>query len=220
MAKLSDSQQLLVTYVEQHFLLQKEIPSADIISIRTGMPSNTCSDLLKDEDCLEYLSLRGINVPVGHATPLEILTPKQLAVVNSLLDFNERKPDHKKLAALGVDSKTFQAWKSDPVFMNYFKSRVDNLIGDNTDEIDRALYDRARDGDINAIKYLNELTGRYRANEATDINFILVKIQETILRHVKDPETLEAIGRDLELLSRPTQVVIQPTRQRELSNGN
>ncbi len=62
-----------------------------------------------------------------------------------------------------------------------------------------ALVDRVRSGDVSAIKYFNELTGRYlpqRSNNV-DVGLVLMRVVEILQKHISDPELQEVIGQDL-----------------------
>ena len=197
--KLSPGETDFVTFVEQVYLLQGELPGYDACNSAIGISRADYTRYWNSSKVRDYFTAVGIELDRLNG---QVLTPIQLLVINTLLDYNDTRPDHKKIKDLHVSTSTFAKWKADPAFQNYLASRVEKLVNGNGDEIDRALFDAARSGDLQAIKYLNEYSGRYRqaGNEAVDINFIIVKIQEIVLRHVKDPETLAAIGRELELL--------------------
>jgi hypothetical protein len=154
----------------------------------------------------DYLQKKGIEVDRLNGN---VLTPLQLLAINTLLDYNDDRPDKKKLADLSINTRTFTAWKADPGFQNYLAARVEKLVGNNFDEVDRALFDAARMGDLPAIKYINEFTGRYRpsTNDAVDVNYVVVKIQEILLKHlVNHPDILQNISSELSLLTTGTPV--------------
>jgi len=187
------------SYVEQIYLISGEVPGFEACQKALSLTRSDYMRLWNNSKVREYLEEQGIHID---SNP-EVLLPIQIKVINALLDYNDVRPDHKKIKDLGVKPKQFQAWRQDPAFNNYLKKRVELIVGNHTDEVDRALFDAARSGDIQAIKLLYAYTGKYRetSNSAVDINFILVKIQEIVLRHVTDPVALQNIGRELELLT-------------------
>lgn len=203
---LSPKQLQFCSYVEQVYRLRGEIPTYE--AVRETLGFNTRSEydrMWGDKRVRTYLSGIGIDVERITANTGDVLTPLQLLTINTLLDYNDPRPDHKKLKELGVSSKQFQIWKSDPAFAAYLRARVDKIIGGEQDEVDRALFERARDGDVTAIKYLNELTGKYRPADARggiDLQFFILKIQEVLTRNLNDqPELLTRIGLELESIS-------------------
>jgi hypothetical protein len=180
-------------------MLHGEIPGSDAISSVTGLTNSDITRCWNSTRVRAYFKTIGIELDRLNG---EVLTPIQLLLINQLLDFNDTRSDKKKIQDLRISTSTFAKWKADPGFQNYLAKRVEKLVGSNGDEVDRALFDAARSGDLQAIKYLNEYTGRYRqtTNDAVDVNYIIVKVQEIILHHIKDPKVLQAIGKELELL--------------------
>lgn len=159
---------------------------------------------LQDESILKALVERGlprrlleglVNVesPVGKAK----LTPIQLIVANAMLDLADTRSVKKKLQDLGTNTATYQMWLRDPNFNNYLKERAESLIGDNQHEAMLALLDKVSGGDLNAIKYFHELTGRFVPQAATnngassshDMQNMIIRIIEIIIDEVDDPQT-------------------------------
>jgi hypothetical protein len=126
-----------------------------------------------------------------------------MLLINTLLDYNDNRPDHVKIKSVGVTTTQYQRWKSDPGFQAYYNQRVSKIVGEDIGEVDRALFDAARSGDIGAIKLLKAYTGQYRessGNSAIDVMHIIIKIQEILVTHIKDKELLASIGTNLKPL--------------------
>lgn len=216
---MSDKELQFCSYLEQVFLLRSHIPTYEIVANALGLTGrDEYNDLLGNVRVRTYLKGIGLDLDSIQRDNRNALSPLQLLTINSLLDFNTPEPDHKKLKKLGVTGKQFAAWKSDPAFATYFKERIDKIFSEDTGEIDRALFERARDGDIAAIKFYNEITGRYRpanatGNTAVDISLILIRIQEILLRHLhQDPELLQVIGLELEAVANSAGLVYSSTK--------
>jgi hypothetical protein len=64
---------------------------------------------------------------------------------------------------------------------------------------DQALGQLVQAGDMKAITFLNQLTGRFDANKAgsIDIFSVMMQVQDVILRHVREPEIKRNIAREL-----------------------
>ena len=64
---------------------------------------------------------------------------------------------------------------------------------------DQALGQLVQQGDMKAITFLNQLTGRFDANKAgsIDIVSVMMQVQDVILRHVREPEVKRNIAREL-----------------------
>ena len=80
---------------------------------------------------------------------------------------------------------------------------------------DQALGQLVAQGDMKAITFLNQLTGRFDANakSALDVPALLLQVQDIVLRHVREPEVKRNIARELIALASgqsPLAVVAEP----------
>lgn len=135
----------------------------------------------------------------------KLLTPQQLIVANMMLDTVDTRNEKKKLQDLGVSTATYQAWCQDPVFRDYLVARAERLLGIAQADAHLALVDQVKSGNIQAIKYYNELIGRFTqdkggvnvsVNSGTrqDFNYVLHQILEIIQDEVDDPQAKIRIG--------------------------
>jgi hypothetical protein len=62
-----------------------------------------------------------------------------------------------------------------------------------------ALARNVDNGDLQSIKYFNELTGRYRGNDETVVNLMVLlgRMMEVLAKHV-EPQILAAIADELD----------------------
>ncbi len=195
---LTSSDKELVSFFEQIWFLNGILPTRDTC-VKAGFGGVTFDRAIKKTVFKEALERRGI---VSKENP-SVLTPEQLTCANVMLDLRDNRSQRKKLSELNVTTAKWEGWLRDPHFRQYLQTRAENLLGDNLHESHLALVDRVRSGDIGAIKYYNEITGRYvpSANEKVDVNGVLMKVLEIIQRHVKDGVQLDAIARDFMLLA-------------------
>jgi hypothetical protein len=211
---LTDQQEEFLNFLEQYWFEYGLIPSSDRAK-DLGIPSDLYNNSFKSaefrKNCLDRgISLRGLPV-VGDGTKAEwqkyMLTEEQLTVANVLLDITDSRSAKKKLQDLGISTATYQAYLRDPGFQNYIRARSENALSDNQHEAHLALIDRVRSGDMSAIKYYNELTGRYvqqrDAGGALDITMVLIRTLEIIQRYVADAAIQEAIAQEFLKLSEP-----------------
>jgi glutaredoxin-related protein len=80
---------------------------------------------------------------------------------------------------------------------------------------DQALGQLVQQGDMKAITFVNQLTGRFDANsrQGVDVPALLLQVQDIVLRHVRDPITKRNIGRELVALASgagPLSVIAEP----------
>jgi hypothetical protein len=168
-----------------------------------GLPADSWWKYFSSAEFRDTLLSRGISLKglaLGPTDPKStILTEEQLRVANIMLDMRDNRSQKKKLEQCGVSTAKYQAWLRDPAYQNYIRTRGEAALGDNQHEAHLALVERVRVGDLGAIKYFNEMTGRHVPNKDSNVNIsqILMMVIESIQRHVTDPATQEAIANDL-----------------------
>lgn len=196
-----------------------------------GIPANLWQTYTHNQDMLSALKLRGVptaglnpdpkeSKAVGSLSPTQPeqpkftakLTPIQLVVANSLLDLEDTRSTKKKLQDVGCTTTQYNAWMRNPEFSGYLQHRAEQLLGsDIKHEALLALADRVKSGDMKAIEYYNEMTGRYvrqsqNPNAGPDLQSTIVRIIEIIVDEVHDPEAVQRIADRLKGLITGTQV--------------
>ena len=202
---LIDEQQLeFILWVEQYYMLHSELPDYDTSAEHIAITEELWREYWLYAPIREALLTRGIPLRLpdgadivqgnGAVQYAPILTGRQLALINSLLDPMDMRPDHKKVSDAEVSKAEYQAWEQYPVFRAYYDQRVEKLFNASAREADRALMDNVKNGDQSAIKYFNEMTGRYRPQDPQVINFQLMTNQLIdILAGALEPAQLERI---------------------------
>lgn len=203
---LTEAESQLSTFVAQNYALTGELLTAAAAFKDFGIPVGMFQKALDNTEFVEALKERGIIFERFNDdwTALS-LTPIQLLVANCLLDLTDTRSQKKKLQDLDTSTATYQSWLKDPVFKDYIHRRAEQLIGENQHEVDTALLDRIRAGDLKAIAYYNEYTGRYVPVSKTqtaniDIAAIIVKVIEIIDEHVTDKNDKLRVGEELKKL--------------------
>lgn len=136
-----------------------------------------------------------------------VLTAQQLNAVTVMLDLNDHRPRSKKLADLKIKSSTYESWLRDPVFNNYIRTRGENLLSLNGHDARASLLSRVRAGDLGAIKYFDEITGRYVPDrgKGVDIQTLILQVVEVIQKEVPDTAVQQRISAGLlELMVKAT----------------
>lgn len=203
---LSEFELNLATFINQHYGLTGEILSAEKAEQEYQIPTVKYANAFSNKDFRAALEEYGIVFQRFDKDDWtsKSLTPVQLIVANSLLDLTDTRSQKKKLQDLNVSTLTYNAWLKDPVFKDYIHRRAEQLIGDNQHEVDTALLDRVRAGDLKAIQYYNEYTGRFvqqRANGTNvDVQGLLIKVIEIIDLHVTDANSKLAIANEFKKL--------------------
>ena len=150
-----------------------EVPSKDEIAFFLTTP-----------EFMGMMEKRGISPNV------ETLTPEQMALLQILTDTNKGSMAS-KLNKAKVKQATFRAWLRQPKFREAYNKIAGDVLRDSIPAAKVALADKAANGDLGAIKYMNELTGEYRPQQAEQtasgqemVRVVLDAIQE----NVRDPD--------------------------------
>lgn len=197
---LNEREYEVLTFVEMEYSLSGRMPSRASIAERINIKPKQLDALFARTDFRNALLARGLSIKtIDEIESNGIITAEQMMCINTLLDRNDTRSDRKKLAEMGIPTQTYQGWLKDPTFLEYQRQRCEGLFPGMLNEAHRALNDNVAKGDMSAIKLVYEMTGRYSDRKASDLNidFLLMKVIETIQKHVTDPETLEAIAADL-----------------------
>jgi len=133
------------------------------------------------------------------------LTSQQYYALALLNNPTDRRSLGNKLEALGINYNVYRAWMRQPAFANAVKTLSEQMLQDSQGQAHAALIKGMEKGDINAIKYFNELTGRHDPSrlQAQDLMTVLAQVVEIIQRYVHDPEVLDNIARDIMVTAAP-----------------
>lgn len=214
--QLSPLELEFLNFLEQYWFEAGAIPTAERCS-ELGLDSEFVTACFRKAEFRHALlergvSLRGLpetvlygedgkpkNPPVAEWRKM-MLSEEQLAVANTLLDGTDTRSEKKKLTDLGVSTAKYQSWLRDPAFQHYIRQRSEGALQDNQHVAHMALIDRVKSGDTNAIKYYNELTGRFvpaiaKNTGGADIGTILIQVLEVIQKFVQD-QTIQSLMAD------------------------
>ena len=127
------------------------------------------------------LTLRQENFLQAYLNPMNLKTPQVLA-------------KQMKISLIELDG-----WMREKHFANAMSSKAKENLDKFIPMADQALGQMVQQGDMKAITFLNQLTGRFDANKSSgvDIVSVMMRVQDVILRHVRDPEVKRNIAREL-----------------------
>lgn len=162
-------------------------------------PSLTAiNDYLTTERFAEAMKERGVE----YAQNPSGLSDEQEALLSILSDPARRGGLASRLKAAGISSAKFRAWKRQRAFNDAYKRLVQIEREDASETVDLQLISMASNGDLNAIKYYNDLVGRgpndKKAVDAVQFSKIIL---ESVMKHVS-PEQLKAISAEVEFASK------------------
>ena len=205
---LSPAQSEFVTIIDYEWHLKGNL-NFEAIKDEYGFEDDEFEDLRLSVVVHQALTERGISIKAlapdsetAKAAGRSKLSPIQLIVANSMLDLIDTRPPKKKLADLNVSPYQYQSWMKDPDFSAYLHERAEGLLTDVSHEVMLALIDKAMSGDMKAVAYYHELTGRFvqqtssavGSSSSHDLQNMIVRIIEIIVDEVDDPDTAARIG--------------------------
>lgn len=117
----------------------------------------------------------------AYLSPLNLLTPQVLA-------------KRMKISLTELDG-----WMRQKEFAAAMSNKAAENLKSYIPMADQALGQLVQQGDMKAITFLNQLTGRFdpNAKQNIDLPAILMQVQDIILRHVREPEVRRNIAREL-----------------------
>ncbi len=128
------------------------------------------------------LTLRQESFLQAYLNPLNLLTPQVLA------------------KRMKISSTELDGWMRQKEFAAAFSAKAEDNLRKYIPIADQALGQLVQSGDMKAITFLNQLTGRFDPNARSgniDIPAMLMQVQDIIMRHVLDPAVKRNIAREL-----------------------
>lgn len=126
------------------------------------------------------------------------LEPKQFLAAQMFLNTSDRRSIRQKLKELGITTSTWNNWRRSPVFMNYLRKEAQKRFGDADVSADLELVKHVEDGNLEGIKYFNQMTGRFTSPEAVNVARVLALMMEILVSYVT-PDVLAKVAKELEL---------------------
>jgi hypothetical protein len=194
---LTEQQRSLLSYCEQQWFLNGRLPTPKSLCDKFKLKPSTLNQWLTSDLFKQNFEARGI--PTIHANEL---SSEQLTVINVIMNLADSRSERKKLSDMGISARQWEGWKRDPVVMEYMRERSEQILGGAIPEAHLALVDKVRAGDMTALKFYYEMTGRYTGQtNGMDPKALLTKVFDIIAKHVTDPAVLSGIATDFQLLA-------------------
>jgi len=181
----------ILPWVELYWHSHKRYPSDIELSTRFGFDDFDLQRLHSSKFYDECLRVRGIS-----RNNIQ-LSDKQVAAVSLITNFSDTRPTAAKLAAIGVTPEEYNGWLSNPLFKQELTNRAEDILDNVFPEAQAALAKKVKTGDIQALKFYYEITGRAQSPESINLKLTVVKLIEAIQKHVKDPTVLAAIASEI-----------------------
>jgi hypothetical protein len=131
------------------------------------------------------------------------LTVRQMTAAQVMTNIFDKRSDAKKLSDIGVSTTEYAGWMQEQNFYDFVIGKTERLLGNSVHEAHLGLIRGVKSGNVPAIKLLYEITNRYNPDQESQVNMRLLigRFVEVIQKYVKDPEVLENMARELQLIA-------------------
>lgn len=170
---------------------------------RYQVPSYSRDDVVKQAQ--SALSKRGIEINLvqllkGVKGYDDELHPMFVIAVNQILTTHDKRTLNAKLKALGISPQKWEAFLRNPAHRAYFDKNVKRVFGDTDFYAQIQLTNLVQTGDLQAIKYYNEVVGKYRPDSESstrDFLKVIMQLMEILARKLT-PDVLDVISREFD----------------------
>lgn len=200
MEPLTPTEALTIPYIEEFWHKKGVFPPPRELRNR-GV--NDVSAMCQKPVFIKAMEKRGITIADGITEPPVDFSKAQLAAIMTMTDYLDQRSSTTKLKQLGLTTTQWNAWMKESKFKDYVHEISAKNFTDGVHMAQVGLAKKLESGDVNAIKYYYEVTGRYNGGEAgnqQNIRIVLTKLVEVLQRRIKDPELLAQIGRDFDTI--------------------
>lgn len=131
------------------------------------------------------------------------LTLRQETFLQAYLNPLNLKPPQVLAKQLKISMTELDGWMRQKEFAKAMSAKAQENLEKYIPMADQALGQLVQQGDMKAITFLNQLTGRFDPNKqgVIDIASVMMQVQDVILRHVRDPEVKRNIARELIMIA-------------------
>lgn len=209
-----------VTLIAMHYGRYGSLLTLDLAEEKYNISRKTYSSYMGTAKVRSAIKEHGIELEMYEraltspdAWQNSTVTPIQLVAINIMTDITDQRSDKKKLQDLKLTTRQWNTWMRDPVFRQYVQDKVDNMLKHDSQHMaGMALMDRVASGDIKALEFYYEFTGKFtrKANSpesqnAVNFQAVLVRMIE-IIDEECDGETAIRIGERFKTLMAATQM--------------
>lgn len=201
----------LLTFLEVFYYEKKKLPTVQEIHehfrIHPDAPSTLKAWAPVLDSIADSLQNRGI---APYRTTDDYIDPKFAWAVSLVVNTQDKRTIPAKLKESGLTSKEWLAYLRRKRYHEYFQARLDEVFDqDVRNDAKISLSRLVNNGDLQAIKYYNELTNIYRP-EQNDPNrmiaIVLTAVMEILATHVSS-EILSKIAAEIRTSPSVTKVI-------------
>ena len=127
------------------------------------------------------------------------LTLRQETFLQAYLNPLNLRPPQTVAKQMKISTIELDGWMRQKHFAEAMSAKSEENLRKYLPMADQALGQLVQQGDMKAITFVNQITGRFDANSRSqvDVSALLLAMQEIIQKHVRDPITRRNIAREL-----------------------
>lgn len=127
------------------------------------------------------------------------LTLRQETFLQTYLNPMNLKPPQIIAKQLKISIPELDGWMRQKHFAEAMSAKSEENLRKFLPLADQALGQLVQQGDMKAITFVNQMTGRFdpNARQSVDVVALLLAVQDIVLKHVRDPITKRNIAREL-----------------------
>ncbi len=181
----------ILPWVEVYWHTHKRYPSDVALAEEFGFDADDLLHLHSSKFYLNCLRDRGVSHEPGS------FTPEQVAAISLITNVYDVRSNAAKLASIGVTAEQYNGWMQDQSFKGELQRRAEDILDNIFPDAQAALAKKVSSGNMQALKFYYEITGRAASPEAINLKLTVVKLIEAVQKHVKDPVILQAIASEI-----------------------
>lgn len=149
---------------------------------------NAIAMFLNTEEFRELMLQRGVTVGASVGK----LLPEQILLISILTDTSSKASIQTRLKRAGITWPVYNGWRRQKMFAQALQEAAGGVLTDAIENSDVQLAQLAQNGDLNAIKYLNEMVGRSpNDSKAVDAMQFAKVILDVVQRVVNESQARE-----------------------------
>jgi hypothetical protein len=198
----------VAAWIQERVILDDltEYPSSEEITAHFGMSHAEFVKASFQASLNRALFLRGwdpYELPVGNLQTQKSrkpgIDPLFALAVGLITDVIDKRSKAQKLKAAGISSARFNYLLGKEDHRAYFDKKMKALHSQMAGITSLSLIRNSENGDLQSIKYYNELTGVYRGTDETVMNLMVIlgRMMEVLAKHV-EPQVLALVADELD----------------------
>lgn len=191
---MSTEQLHMVNWAEAYYVKHKRFPPVE--EFRSAFRSANLTEFFDHPTVKLAFHNRGMSRKAKPAS----LSNEQIAALVTIGNLDDRRSIPNKLRSLGIPVTRWNGWKKDTHFKNFLHDLLSDNLDTSLDRVMEGLLRAVDRGDVTAIKYYMEMTGRQPSANEQNYRMAVARIIESITRHVQDPEKIRLIQNDFKAI--------------------